>query len=199
MPHLQTLTQDPATLRSGAGGHEHREEQRDTRSSLGRCVAVLLTGSNFRAAAKIQDVHRRSLSILVHQPLPEGSAVSIEFGAISREGEIISCCPKGHDYEACIAIPDEYEGDSRCAQRFPISEEVKIQKADLESTVDAVATDVSMHGIGLETSAPLEPGEVILIESKSDSVFGVVRHVNAVTEGSFRAGVEVFHVMPNDV
>lgn len=124
--------------------------------------------------------------------------VSIEFGAAAREGEVVSCRPKGNSYELYIAFPNENKEDVRAAERFPVIQEVKIYAANSESPLEAMTGNLSSNGLGLETSTPLETGETIMAVSNCNEAFGVVRHCKQLDSGRFQTGVEVFHVMPKE-
>ena len=202
MSHSQALTESTAVLAEPAAiphSIAHRDDYaEDARPTFGRSIPVLVTASGFHSTGHIQEIRRDSLSIQVHQPLPKGSAVSIEFGAISRDGEVVSCDQQGNDFDLGIAIPNGLEYDSRRTQRFPIQEEVKIYKPDSDSALVGEVANLSVEGIGLESPVPLEPGEILLVECKGNSAFAVVRHVSPLPDGVYRAGLEVLHVMPAD-
>jgi len=57
--------------------------------------------------------------------------------------------------------------------------------------------DLSAHGMGLRLTAPVHPGEVVTVESADDVAFGIARYCRPAKGGLFRAGLEIFHVMPN--
>ena len=174
------------------------ERFEDVQPSLGQGVAVLMTTSRSNVAGVIRDMQPHALTILVQQPLPERTAVMIEFGAVCSKGEIIACRAKGNRYEVTVVNAQRNEPDLRRAERFPMTEEVRIRPAHSESDVDATIVDLSEHGIGLELSTPLEIGDVVTLERTSNVAFGVVRHCSLRQDGRFRAGVEVFHMMPKD-
>ena len=157
----------------------------------------MITTTRFRVAGIVQDIQPHALSILVTQPLPEGSA-SIEFGAISRYGEIVSSERKAGKYEVHVITPSRNERDLRSDERYPLTQDVRVHAASLESPLVATAVDVSMHGVGLEMLQPLGRGEIITVESDSSVAFGIVRHCSSCADGRFQAGVEVFHIMPKE-
>ena len=185
------------TAPSAAPNIERPQEIQDGNYSLGRGVAVLITTSRFRVAGIVQDIQPHALSILVTQPLPEGSA-SIEFGAVSRYGEIVSSQRKAGKYEVRVVTPSSNEYDLRSAERYPLTQEVQVHAASLQSPLVATVVDVSMHGVGLEMLQPLGRGEIITVESDSSVAFGIVRHCRSGADGRFQAGVEVFHIMPKE-
>jgi hypothetical protein len=177
---------------------EREQENQDAQPSLSQGVAVLLTTSRSNVAGVIRDMQPHALTILVQQPLPERTAVMIEFGAVCSKGEIIACRPKGRRYEVTVVNALRSEPDLRRAERFPMTEEVRIRPAHSESEVEAMIVDLSEHGIGLELSTPIEIGEIVTLERASNVAFGVVRHCSLRHDGRFRAGVEVFHMMPTE-
>jgi hypothetical protein len=168
----------------------------DAPCSLGSGVPVLIRSSGSSQAGLIHDINPHSLSILVGHALTEGSQVTIEFGSENRVGQIVSCQCDGRKYEANVVIPDQNEGDLRTAERFPVTQEMTLWTGSSESQLDAVVTDLSTCGIGLETSTPLPKGETVMAESDSTEAFGIVRYCRPLPDGRFHAGVEVFHVMP---
>ncbi len=177
---------------------DHQPLGSNSCTSLGRGVDVLIKTLNCNLVGVIQDVGPDALSIAMMQPLAEGSAISIEFGAEIRAGEIISCRRKGTRYEACVVIPNKNAADRRCAQRFPITQEVQVQADSLEAQMDAVIVDLSAGGMALDIAAQLRIGEIVTVESAASLAFGIVRHCATLRGGRFRAGVETFHIMPKD-
>jgi hypothetical protein len=170
----------------------------EAHSPLGRGVVVWIVTPGCSLVGVIQEIRPHALSILVKEALVEKSAVSIEFGAVTCEGNIISCRPHESEFEVSIAIPQREGCDVRAAERFPVTEEVQISAGRLDSQLDAVVTDVSTQGIGLEMSAPLETGETVTVESASDVAFGTVRYCRPLRDNRFHAGLAVFHIMPKE-
>jgi len=170
----------------------------DTHCSVGQGVPVLIRTSTFNLVGFIHDISARALSILVKQALAPGSAVSVEFGAVIREGTVISCRRSAGEYESWISFPSENKFDLRTAERFPMTEEVQIWSGGSDLHLKAAITDLSTHGIGLEMSTPLETGETIMVETASNEIFGTVRHCRRLQDDSFHSGVEIFHVMPKE-
>jgi PilZ domain len=177
---------------------EFETEYKDDQFSLGCGVAVLITTSRFNVAGIIQDIQPHAVSILVKHAVPPESEVSIEFGAVSREGKVVSCRPKGRTYELCVVVPNRNDDERRADQRFPVTQEVQVGMRNLESPLSATVVDLSTHGIGLETSTALDCDEIITVESDSNVAFGVVRYCRRLSDDRFQAGVDVFHVMPKD-
>jgi hypothetical protein len=173
-------------------------ENQNANTSLARGINVLIKTSNFNLVGVIQEVGTHALSVAIEQSLVEGSAVSIEFGAECREGEVVSCRRNGSRYQACVVIPNRNESDRRFADRFPIAQEVLVRADSLWSQLDADIVDLSEHGMGLEISASLKVGEMATVESASNVAFGIVRYCRALDGGHFHAGVEIFHIMPKE-
>ena len=179
--------------------HEECEDgSQETQPSLGRGVAVLIATPHYSVPGIVHEIRPHGLSILVRHAVPAGSEVIIEFGAVTREGAVVSCNLKGRRYELSVVIANENECERRAAERFPVTQEVQIGMRDLESPLRAMVVDLSTHGMGLETSKSLQRGEVITIESADDEAFGVVRYCRQVTNDRFQSGVEVFHIMPKN-
>ena len=173
-------------------------QQQNTSSELGCGVPVLISAFGIHLVGVIETVNAHALSILVHQNLAEGSRVSIEYGAVTGEGEIVSCRPAGSHYRVYIAMAQKNNCDLRADERFPVTEEVRIRTAGWEYELDGLITDLSMRGIGLETPKALATGETVTVESASNVAFGIVRYCRQIPGALFHAGVEVFHVMPKE-
>ena len=165
-------------------------------ASLGAGIPVVIRTSRLSLVGVIEEIQSHHVSFIVRGALAEGSAVSIEFGAVSLAGEIVSCRSIGSKYVVCAVIPNTNGCDRRAAGRFPVTQEVRIWRAELNSPLDAVVVDLSAHGMGLALSVWLEKGETVMVESISCTAFGVVHYCRSVCDGRFHAGVEVFHVMP---
>src|SRR5579863_5138421 len=114
---------------------DREQENQDVQASLGQGVAVLMTTPHSNVAGVIRDMQPHALTILVQQPLPERTAVLIEFGAVCSKGEIIACRTKGNRYEVTVVNAQRMEPDLRRAERFPMTEEVRIRPAHSESDV----------------------------------------------------------------
>ncbi len=173
------------------------EENQEATNSLGRGLGVLITTSRSRVAGIIHDIQPRGLSILVRQPLAKGS-ISVEFGAVARYAEIVSCQPKTGKYELFVVLANINKRDLRGTERYPLTQEVQIQRASRDTPLAATVVDLSMQGVGLEMTAPLEPDEIITVENDSSVGFGIVRHCTPLVDGRFQVGVEIFHIMPKD-
>ena len=176
---------------------ETPEANHEAKNSLGRGIAVLITTSRARVAGIIQNIQPHGLSILVKQPLAEGS-ISVEFGAVARYAEIVSCQPKAGKYELSVVLANINKRDLRGTERYPLTQEVQVQAVSLYSPLAATVVDLSMQGVGLEMATPLRPGEIITLEGDSSVGFGIVRHCTPLVDGRFQVGVEIFHVMPKD-
>jgi len=166
--------------------------------SLGFGIPVVMKSSSLNLVGIIEEIRPHAVSILVREAVAEGTAVSIEFGAVSLESTIITCQPCGSKYLACAVMLDSGECDRRSAERFPVTLEIRIWRAISDSPLDAAVVDVSAQGLGLELSTSLDNGETVMIESASNTAFGVARHCTPLCDGRFHAGVEVFHVMPKE-
>lgn len=183
---------------AGSGGKSQgrKDESRSIYSPLGRGVAVLITAASVNLVGVVQGLMPNGLVIRVKQELAEGSRVAVEFGAVVLEGETASCRAREDGYEARIIVPSMHGSELRAAQRFPIDQGVLISAASCGSAVDGEVVDLSASGIGLEIATPLEPGEIVTIESQSSFAFGNVRYCQRLPRGGFHVGLEVFHIMP---
>ena len=170
----------------------------DIQPSFGRGVPILILTAQSHIAGVVQDIQPHALSILSQEPVPAESKVAIEFGAVTREAQVVACRPNGGRFELCVIVPEWKARDLRAAERFPITQEVRVSRGGSDRQIDAVIVDLSSRGVGLELGELLEAGEVILLESVSGVAFGTVRHARQLSGERWRAGVEVFHVMPRE-
>lgn len=187
-----------AAPNTDAKGMEHQPLGSNSCTSLGRGIDVLIKTLSGNLVGVIQDIGPDMLSIAMMQPLAGGSAISIEFGAEVRAGEIISCRRKDTRYEACVVIPDNNAAERRYSQRFPITQEVQVQADSLEGQMNAVIVDLSASGMALDIATQLRIGEIVTVESAASLAFGIVRHCTTLRDGRFRTGVETFHIMPKE-
>jgi hypothetical protein len=60
--------------------------------------------------------------------------------------------------------------------------------------VDITIVDLSSDGLGFESPVSVETGQSIAVASDSVFVFAVVRHCRPLSDGLFRAGVQIQHL-----
>lgn len=123
----------------------------------------------------------------------EQRAVRVHLDSFIFAGETLYCRPKGSQYEAHITIDDAEENGLRKVPRFPVRFPAKTFPPH-GGAVDITIVDISGDGLGIETPMPVEVGQPIAISSGSVFVFAVVRHCRRLSEGLFRAGVEMQHL-----
>jgi hypothetical protein len=58
--------------------------------------------------------------------------------------------------------------------------------------------DISGEGLGIELAAPLPTEAHIAVQSEENCALGVVRHCREISEGLFRAGVQLHHIVKKD-
>jgi hypothetical protein len=123
----------------------------------------------------------------------EQRAVTVRFQSFLFGGETLYCRPKEGRYEAHITIDDAEESGLRRAPRFPVRFPAQMfppHGAPVEITI----VDISGDGLGIELPVPVEAGQPLAMVSGSVFVFAIVRHCRSVSEGVFRAGVEIQHL-----
>jgi hypothetical protein len=170
----------------------------DTHCSLARGLAIWMTTSSSKLMGVIQDCMPNAISVLVSQPLAEGSRIAIESGSLVLEGEVTCCGPNGDRYEACIVVSVCNGIEQRSAQRFPLNYEARIYRTNSESEIEGSIVDLSATGVGLEVTTSLDVGEILTFESESEVAFAIVRYCRRAPEGQFHAGLELFHSMPKE-
>lgn len=166
-------------------------------SLLGRGVAVRIKTFRSSLVGVIETIGAYTLTIIVKQPLAEGSLVSVEFGSVNSKGEIEFCRKNGGKYEVGVVFP-KHECYLRTGLRLPITQDVKVSATSLPAQAAATVVDLSMHGLGLEINSQLQVDETVTVESPSTLAHGKVRHCKRLDDGRFHVGVEVFHIMPKE-
>lgn len=177
---------------------EPEEGSRESRCQRGLNIVVSLQSSSLRLTGVLHDLIPGELLITVDQPLPEGSAVTIELQSAQLQGEVVYCGAKNDHYEANIQISDNDTAGLRHAPRFTVDLPARIFPADEAEAVDGRLVDISAMGIGLEVPMLLQSGEVLAVETDANVTFGVVRYCRQLPEGTFRVGAETYHVMPKE-
>ena len=154
--------------------------------------------SNYRVCGVLEGFTPGEVAILLDEPVSEQRAVTVHLNSFTFEGQTLYCRPRGDRCEAHISIDDAEGTGLRKAPRFP----VKLSAQLLSPNADPIAItilDISHDGLGVELPVPLETDQAIVVECGTVLVFGVVRHCRELSEGLFRAGAEMHHVLERNV
>jgi hypothetical protein len=178
---------------------ENLPEDQNASPTPGRGTDVLIRASGVHTVGIVEQIRAHALLVVVMRRLAEGAAVSVEFGAQSRDGEVASCRRTGGGYEVCILFPNRNPAGQRAGERFPVVQEVAVSADNLESPQSAALVDLSENGIGLLTRAALSPQQIVTVQGASSVAFGMVRYTKKLPDGRVHAGIEIFHVMPQEL
>jgi hypothetical protein len=160
---------------------------------LGLEVHIVDFLSNYSILGILEGFTPGEVTVSLGEPVSEQRAVTVRFNSFVFEGEILYCRPKQNRYEAHITIDDVEESGLRRVPRFP----VKLAAQMFPANTDPVAitiVDISGDGLGVELPLPVDCGQAIAIESGPVFVFATVRYCRQVSNGLFRAGVDIQHL-----
>ena len=149
--------------------------------------------SDYSVAGVLVSFTPGEVAILVDEQVSEQRDVEVRLNSFAFLGHTLYCRPNDGQYEAHVSIGDVDRSGLRRAPRFPVSIPAELLLTDAEP-VPATIRDISRDGMGIESTAALEPGQPIGIRSAPAFVFAVVRHCNPMPGGRFRAGVEMHHL-----
>jgi hypothetical protein len=131
--------------------------------------------------------------VSLRESLSEQRDVGVRLNSFSFEGQILCCLSKQTHYEAHITIDDVEEMGMRRAPRFPVKVPAQLFPAH-GGPVDIIIVDISSEGLGIESPQSLQMGQTLALASESVFVFAIVRHCRKLSNGVFRAGVEMQHL-----
>ena len=154
--------------------------------------------SGYRVAGVLEAFTPGEVVVTFGEPLSEQRAVSVHISSFVFEGQILYCQLRGDRYEAHITIDDAGETGLRKAPRFPVKLPARLFPPHL-SPVDITIVDLSSDGLGFESPLSLETGQSIAVASDSVFVFAIVRHCRPLSDGLFRAGVQIQHLFEKAV
>jgi hypothetical protein len=137
------------------------------------------------------------VSILLNEAVSEQRIVSLHLNSFTFEGHTLYCRPRQDQFEVHISIDDAETTGLRRAPRFPV--EVPAALLLAHGAVAMTIVDISSDGLGLKLPVPLEPDQPIAVATESVFVFAIVRHCRQLSEGVFRAGAEMHHLLERHV
>ncbi len=160
-----------------------------------RIVDVL---SNYSIPGLIFGFTPGEVAILVDERMSEDRTVEVRLDSFSFEGQVLYCAPYEDRYETHISIDDAERTGLRRAPRFPVTVPAELMLPEGDPVAITIR-DISRDGMGLESPLALQPGQLVAISSAPAFIFAVVRHCQRLSEGRFRAGVEMHHLFERPV
>jgi hypothetical protein len=137
------------------------------------------------------------VSILLNEAVSEQRMVTLHLNSFVFEGHTLYCRPRQDQFEVHISIDDAETTGLRRAPRFPV--EVPAALLLAHGAVAMTIVDISSDGLGLKLPVALEPDQPIAVATESVFVFAIIRHCRQVSEGVFRAGAEMHHLLERHV
>jgi hypothetical protein len=155
-----------------------------------RVVDVL---ANYTVSGVLVGFTPGEVVILLNEAMSDERTVAVQWDSFSFGGQILYCERYEDEYEVHISIDDIEGAGLRREPRFPVTIPAELMRAD-GVPVAITIRDISRHGMGLETPFALEIGLPIAVASGPAFVLAVVRYCRPLSNGAFRAGVEMLHL-----
>lgn len=178
-----------ATLRQ----FEQTESLEVTKWAFGLEVQVVDFLSGYSVTGTLEGFTPGEVTVALPEIISEQRAVTVRFHSFIFGGETLYCQAKEGRYEAHITIDDAGENGMRKAPRFPVRLSAQMFLSD-GVAVPLTIIDISGDGLGIELPVRVERDQPIAITSGSVFIFAIVKHCCAVSNGLFRAGVEMQHL-----
>jgi hypothetical protein len=161
--------------------------------AIGLNVLVVDFLSGYTVRGVLESFTPGEVTIQVEEMIPEQRSATVQFGSFVFQGETLYCRAKGARYEAHITIGASENG-VRIGPRFPIKLAGQVFPPESDPVAITIV-DVSRDGLGLELPMLVEPGQPIAIAAGNVFVFATVYFCRRLSDGVFRAGVEIEHVL----
>jgi hypothetical protein len=204
MEQLDCITNDVATnefaVNKVAGppmNTEHDPSILPRRWPLGLEVRLVDFLSSYAVQGILEGFTPGEVSILLNEAVSEQRIVTLHLNSFVFEGHTLYCRPRQDQFEVHISIDDAETTGLRRAPRFPV--EVPAALLLAHGAVAMTIVDISSDGLGLKLPIALEPDQPIAVATESVFVFAIVRHCRRVSEGVFRAGAEMHHLLERHV
>jgi len=156
-------------------------------------VDVLDVLSGYSVLGVLQGFTPGEVMVSLGKALSKQRDVVVRFNSFAFEGQTLYCQSRRTRYEAHITIDDVEETGLRRAPRFPVKLPAQLFPP-YGGPVAITIVDISSDGLGIELPVTVEMGQALALASESVFVFAIVRHCRQVSDGVFRAGVEMQHL-----
>src|SRR5579863_4752415 len=142
-------------------------------------------------SAVFQDFTPGEVILLMDDPIPAGTTITVQVANCSFDGQILYCTQSGSRWETHVSFDDVDETGLRRTPRFPVRIPARIFVAASEAPLDGTIVDVSGEGLGIELPQPVPKQANIAVQSDENTALGVVRHCRELSPTLFRAGVQL--------
>jgi len=161
-------------------------------------VQVVDFVSNYAVRGLLEGFTPGEVTILLNEPISEQRMVSVRLNSFAFEGQTLYCRPRQNQFEAHISIDDVEANGLRIAPRFPVNLPAQLFLSQTEP-ISITIIDISSAGLGIELPVSVEFGQPIAVASGSVFVFAIIRHCRQLSEGMFRAGAEMHHLLQKEI
>ena len=146
----------------------------------------------------VQDFTPGEVILLTDDQIAEGTHVTIQLNTCSFDGVILFCSPSGSHFETHVSFDDVDATGLRRTPRFPVSIPARIFSSAIEAPMEGKIVDISGEGLGIELAVALPLQSNIAVQSEENTALGVVRYCRELSSGTFRAGVQLQHILKKD-
>jgi hypothetical protein len=149
-------------------------------------------------SALIQDFMPGEVVLLMDDPIPAGTPITVQVDTCSFDGQILFCTQSGSRWETHVSFDDVDSTGLRRTPRFPVLIPARVFLTSSELPIDGTIVDISGEGLGIELSQAVPRETNIAVQSQENTALGVVRHCRERAPGLFRVGVQLLHIIRKD-
>jgi hypothetical protein len=149
-------------------------------------------------SALIQDFTPGEVILLMDDPIPPGTHITIQVDTCSFDGQILFCMKSGSRWETHVSFDDVDATGLRRTPRFPVSIPARVFLNTRELPLEGIIVDISGEGLGMELREPVPVQANIAVQSEENTALGVVRHCRELSAGRYRAGIQLHHIIRKD-
>ena len=159
-------------------------------------VVDYLSGST--VAGILEDFTPGEVTVSLNEPISEHRTVTVRLSSFFFKGETLYCRPTQAGYKTHISIDDASETGLRRVPRFPVKLPGHLFLPHT-GPVAITIVDISCDGLGIELPLSVNAGQPIGLATESVFIFAIVHHCRQLSQGLFRAGVEMHHLFEKSV
>jgi hypothetical protein len=159
-------------------------------------IFIHLPGANAPSrSCTVLGIAHGQMHIRTDRWIEPATLVLAVFARITLAGEVVYCTRKDSWYRACIGVISE--DDQRREPRLSVRQPGTINALADNGNESAEGTllDLSVSGMRVEVPHRIQPGTMILVETRSAVVAGEVRHCLKGRDGRFEAGIEITDIL----
>jgi len=154
--------------------------------------------SEYTRLARIWSASDGFFRLIVDVEIEPGARVEIHFERCHAFGEIAFCQRWADGYNVGVQLLNDPA--LRREPRFPIqltgTLTVLGDQGPRQMQIDLI--DVSASGVGMLAPKAIPAGVCVEISMESGVLFGEIRHCDETSEGAFRAGVKMYHMVAKE-